>query len=171
MISSLSLPEFQSTPAIAGRRMLHSIAWGVNPMVSIHSGHCWPENHLGLRYVRRESVSIHSGHCWPENWWTQPTAATGSVFQSTPAIAGRRMSEVRHIHALDTVSIHSGHCWPENAQGSLTETRGGTFQSTPAIAGRRIRGAAGHRGGEVVSIHSGHCWPENDRAGDRLGGV
>ncbi len=105
---------FQSTPAIAGRRIRVQNRLDVEVAVSIHSGHCWPEN-LGLDLqILHHAVSIHSGHCWPENL---VHAALGADV---------------------LVSIHSGHCWPENQTMSCSESVLFMFQSTPAIAGRRI---------------------------------
>ncbi len=68
------------------------------------------------------------------------SCCASGMFQSTPAIAGRRIPAVEWMtEACELVSIHSGHCWPENrpASAGLFALRNG-FQSTPAIAGRRI---------------------------------
>ncbi len=61
-----------------------------------------------------------------------------SKFQSTPAIAGRRIYAFYFMGEPMTVSIHSGHCWPENPYLGQVHRAKGKFQSTPAIAGRRI---------------------------------
>ncbi len=67
----LALPScvfwFQSTPAIAGRRIAEEALSHGDQLVSIHSGHCWPENLEEAHAGRQHLVSIHSGHCWPEN--------------------------------------------------------------------------------------------------------
>ncbi len=131
--------RFQSTPAIAGRRIAQQFPSKALQAVSIHSGHCWPENpERPPAPAAPAFVSIHSGHCWPENRATCGTLARLSKFQSTPAIAGRRIFALFRGEAGRRVSIHSGHCWPENLRGS-------DYDPTQLN----------------VSIHSGHCWPEN----------
>ncbi len=130
--------RFQSTPAIAGRRILPhsgrgSCGDGFNPLrpllageseavvvgtaaavVSIHSGHCWPENLKKSGRCARAKVSIHSGHCWPENPLANPKSAV-----------------------IANVSIHSGHCWPENRVAALArQACAGSFNPLrPLLAG------------------------------------
>ncbi len=102
-------------PLLAGESTINGATLTLN-LVSIHSGHCWPENRAsGMAAPRAAIVSIHSGHCWPEN-----------------LVTGVSVS-------VQYVSIHSGHCWPENRRtASRTRHVSVVFQSTPAIAGRRI---------------------------------
>ncbi len=105
-------------------------------------------------------VSIHSGHCWPENTATiGGTSANG--FQSTPAIAGRRTLHRGRQLRIVGVSIHSGHCWPENRG----EQACGGYRSVSIHSGHCWPENAAHRRLDGVrnrvSIHSGHCWPEN----------
>ncbi len=84
-------------------------------LVSIHSGHCWPENPVGLHATEAGAVvSIHSGHCWPEN----------HEYRSVEhPVAG--FNPLRPLLAGESISTSSAN------YRSL-------FQSTPAIAGRRI---------------------------------
>ncbi len=106
---------FQSTPAIAGRRIAEEKLGDDQRGVSIHSGHCWPENLYATSGEMRVMVSIHSGHCWPEN----PHALVVGVLVAggfnplRPLLAGESMPYAKQI-AVVSVSIHSGHCWPEN---------------------------------------------------------
>ena len=139
-------------------------AWLQVHDVSIHSGHQWPENPRSPTVLksmgcfnplrpsmageprprtstrRMTTVSIHSGHQWPENpFWFQ-TTPSDVMFQSTPAINGRRtILEGARIRRASAVSIHSGHQWPENRSIASAIGRSRVFQSTPAINGRRTR--------------------------------
>ncbi len=177
---------FQSTPAIAGRRISRSTTritpttTSFNPLRPLLAG----ESALPLRPRQQAPVSIHSGHCWPENPVTGGTGAASTLFQSTPAIAGRRIRSswcraglgwlfqstpaiagrrigIRHIQArVPRVSIHSGHCWPENPFSSTRKTGPRSFNPLrPLLAGESSPGFSIQIGN--VSIHSGHCWPEN----------
>ena len=67
-------------------------------------------------HVGHQAVSIHARHCWRANPHCAANCAAPSWFQSTPAIAGGRILEVKRRKRT-------------SAQ----------FQSTPAIAGGRIR--------------------------------
>ncbi len=83
--------KFQSTPAIAGRRT--SVGGSIdaslerfNPLRPLLAGE--PPHENGVCAAAR--VSIHSGHCWPENERNSRMVVAPVGFQSTPAIAGRR---------------------------------------------------------------------------------
>ncbi len=131
--------EFQSTPAIAGRRTGRPRPADGTGQVSIHSGHCWPENHTAARVPSPSRCFNPLRPLLAGEPTTRISGASGWQFQSTPAIAGRRTLELAHLNAVLRVSIHSGHCWPENLLRDQ------------------------HTGTKKVSIHSGHCWPENRR--------
>ena len=61
------VPLFQSTPAIAGRRYYPAVQLVQSAVVSIHSGHRWPEiRGIDNQVSGLRGVSIHSGHRWPE---------------------------------------------------------------------------------------------------------
>ncbi len=111
----------------------------IQQRVSIHSGHRWPEKLHYLPWDVRtyERVSIHSGHRWPEKWGCPYPSPWSCMFQSTPAIDGRRNLSGDRRHLGQRVSIHSGHRWPEKS-----------------FFGRARLGVV------AVSIHSGHRWPE-----------
>ena len=60
-------------------------------------------------------VSIHARHCWRANVAQRLHRSQVALFQSTPAIAGRRMNQVGDIGAGEPlVSIHARHCWRAN---------------------------------------------------------
>ena len=133
--------RFQSTPAIAGGRIaFFSYVCALDEGVSIHARHCWRANHRAGRCIhqkpdvsiharhcwranlrigtlrrRVDIVSIHARHCWRANQYQQFRCTALVQFQSTPAIAGGRIS----CKACAPVWRCS-------------------FQSTPAIAGGRI---------------------------------
>ncbi len=184
--SGLMALRFQSTPAIAGRRIPEKRQESQpGEDVSIHSGHCWPENpyehppwgdersfnplrpllageSVGMPHAGRGIVvSIHSGHCWPENREPASDRKGASGFNPLrPLLAGESAAEREFVNA-GTVSIHSGHCWPENHGRACICGAAACFNPLrPLLAGE----SAGYGfivRYSAVSIHSGHCWPEN----------
>ncbi len=107
------------------------------------------------------------------------------LFQSTPAIAGGRITRPIVVREYLDVSIHARHCWRANQAKPDAQRPAVLFQSTPAIAGGRIASfdlacanarcfnprpplLAGESdlcnvvsSGFVVSIHARHCWRAN----------
>ena len=107
----------QSTPAIAGGRIARSRSHTHAHHVSIHARHCWRANRRAKRSGRTAagvsiharhcwranpgvnigcipfiSVSIHARHCWRANLTCMASRRARFLFQSTPAIAGGRIS-------------------------------------------------------------------------------
>ncbi len=156
-------------------------------VVSIHSGHCWPENlrllnvHPHRRSVFQSTPAIAGRRIW------MPANASGlAKFQSTPAIAGRRIVSVpgacglpsrfqstpaiagRRIFCHQAV-LNGLACFNplrpllagESPMASVVLVTPSFNPLRPLLAGesrRRLREGARFDG---VSIHSGHCWPEN----------
>ena len=159
-----------------------------NPRPPLLAGEC--HRHIHIRLA--QFVSIHARHCWRANatpracaTWTpagfnprppllagewsagSATSSPSRTFQSTPAIAGGRMSSIVLKHQMQTVSIHARHCWRANvfdvalrtnselvsiharhcwranAPAAARNLQSATFQSTPAIAGGRMPSAQG----------------------------
>ena len=163
-------------------------------MVSIHARHCWRANHEQAALMDAVTdVSIHARHCWRANLKACSRAYCGAKFQSTPAIAGGRIENLRQkkeervvsIHARHCwranrfsgfalaaevgVSIHARHCWRANPAMLCRPAGARPFQSTPAIAGGRIDFVVGSCFPHFVSIHARHCWRANQCAyGDGL---
>ncbi len=155
------VPEFQSTPPVAGRRCRStppSSRWrtSFNPRLPLLGG----------------DALVYPGETTPNG-----------PFQSTPPVAGRRCSAIQSPAAHQkTVSIHASRCWEAMravAAGCCSRL---LFQSTPPVAGRRCQSRR-HRarrparfnprlpllGGDaldfleaallqVVSIHASRCW-------------
>ena len=179
-------PWFQSTPAIAGGRIyaipalwqhLHcfnprppllageSMVAGTVPnvpVVSIHARHCWRANLLVSKSAHTLSeVSIHARHCWRANPDRCCTAIMRPSFQSTPAIAGGRIT----FNSLPTTWMIGFNPRPPLLAGESDAGAVGDplllFQSTPAIAGGRIDNGVLLPDAVEVSIHARHCWRAN----------
>ena len=135
---------FQSTPAIAGGRIGPAICsrlgWrGFNPRPPLLAG----ESRSVGKNLCIFAVSIHARHCWRANRWTNATRALTYVFQSTPAIAGGRIG----------LKICSRPDWR------------GFNPRPPLLAGESLICLAqiAHC---LVSIHARHCWRANLRGYD-----
>ncbi len=179
--------RFQSTPAIDGRRNFSSHSLTLFTKVSIHSGHRWPEK---CEYARMAPL-LHlcfnplrpsmAGEMGSQGMWEQMRR----LFQSTPAIDGRRNSNrcrlcttrqcfnpLRPSMAGDIAIrrepreiVEGFNPLRPSMAGEIAVSAGSLgrleFQSTPAIDGRRnICRAQDIMHSKAVSIHSGHRWPE-----------
>ena len=156
---------------------------GFNPRPPLLAGEC----QFGCANDKRDSVSIHARHCWRANDEDLLSCLCGSRFQSTPAIAGGRMSGCPKIWERIMVSIHARHCWRANGPvgGTVLDPFGGFNPRPPLLAGECSRGrragslptgcfnprppllagecrtARGWRRWRAVSIHARHCWRAN----------
>ena len=128
---------FQSTPAIAGGRLVMTLEEiYARCTVSIHARHCWRATHQAALAPQHHPVSIHARHCWRATHKRHNRPARRWMFQSTPAIAGGRLIDGPDgVTIVDFVSIHARHCW----RATLT---------SPLPAGAN----------SLVSIHARHCW-------------
>ena len=181
--------SFQSTPAIAGGRILGKPGPRLlDEGVSIHARHCWRANlplavHPAAVVVFQSTPAIAGGRIVDDG----RAEAMKGMFQSTPAIAGGRIREPHEPAGMfRAVSIHARHCWRANRFGGPVFSQVWLFQSTPAIAGGRILRRWASRGGRAkfqstpaiaggriagiiqprshcsgVSIHARHCWRAN----------
>ena len=129
-------------PLLAGESMLNGAVRAMMD-VSIHARHCWRANpRLAQDAIQRGGVSIHARHCWRANLSRRSSTASGSPFQSTPAIAGGRIDQ------------------PPPFFGR----RGGFNPRPPLLAGESgLLQRLGQRA--FVSIHARHCWRANPAAG------
>ena len=84
--------RFQSTPAIAGGRIL--------PTVHV----------VGIAIEFQSTPAIAGGRIRV----SPRRCAAGCLFQSTPAIAGGRIKASSGINPVKVVSIHARHCWRAN---------------------------------------------------------
>ena len=181
--------KFQSTPAIAGGRLIqkNSLGWPArrfNPRPPLLAGDSMiPRiikvsqiefqstpaiaggrlgHHVGVG-AQRCGVSIHARHCWRATRCANSLQTTPAKFQSTPAIAGGRLCQ-RLPHCRQCQSFNPR---PPLLAGDSTlctehPPGQGLFQSTPAIAGGRLQ----HHG---LHQHS-HRWFQSTPAiaGGRL---
>ena len=111
--SSISRSMFQSTPAIAGGRIIDAPDFSLQHLkVSIHARHCWRANprHHPWR-AAHPGVSIHARHCWRAN-----------------------LSRIVILGADDKVSIHARHCWRANHhKQQLTNLPRRSFNPRPPL--------------------------------------
>ena len=127
---------FQSTPAIAGGR--DAAGWtrpsGID--VSIHARHCWRARPAdGQRPGLFCPVSIHARHCWRARPAVMGYSGLASEFQSTPAIAGGRDSRSASYRSAMR-----------------------RFNPRPPLLAGETTGSAGFHAFLAVSIHARHCW-------------
>ena len=149
-------------PLLAGESMLNGAVRAMMD-VSIHARHCWRANpRLAQDAIQRGGVSIHARHCWRANLSRRSSTASGSPFQSTPAIAGGR---------IDQPPPFFGRRGGFNPRPPLLAGESPILRAVPVVQvcfnprPPLLAGESGCRvvGGNVllVSIHARHCWRAN----------
>ena len=160
---------FQSTPAIAGGRIRRDYRKYRHPCaVSIHARHCWRANPARDRDTQPVlCVSIHARHCWRANPSMADTARVGPLFQSTPAIAGGRIQ----CSAALTVLLGIFNPRPPLLAGESSPAPGpaGTsciFNPRPPLLAGESAPCWPRASASRFSIHARHCWRANPPAFD-----
>ena len=159
---------FQSTPAIAGGRMIERLVPRTALLVvSIHARHCWRANAaLLVEAVLRRVVSIHARHCWRANAApVQPGQSSLVCFNPRPPLLAGECAELA-MYRGDVACFNprppllAGECW--TIEGGWM----GLFVSIHARHCWRAneRGGGGDAGRACVSIHARHCWRANAAA-------
>ena len=180
--------RFQSTPPVAGGRMLDRLCANLITAVSIHAPRCWGANDLlpGHMYPARfvsihaprcwgandalidalavaTAVSIHAPRCWGANECRYVMQFFARLFQSTPPVAGGRMC--RCVISFATAGSFNprppllGGEWVNSMRRAVPSWK---FQSTPPVAGGRMPSHQDSAGAGRVSIHAPRCWGAND---------
>ena len=156
--------EFQSTPAIAGGRIVAAIKiassyLGFNPRPPLLAGESWqPTDDDRDSYVFQSTPAIAGGRI----------ARAGSmrtarrVFQSTPAIAGGRIKKPRISGAV----VHRFNPRPpllagESAMRVAAVWRESCFNPRPPLLAGESCGQCILVLAHEVSIHARHCWRAN----------